>query len=48
MDTLNDNVDNQKSCQWKCFILQVAAKKNLQPEYFLAANRGDIYIVKGG
>ena len=48
MDTLNDNVDDQKSCQWKCFILQVAAKKNFQPEYFLAANRGDIYIVKGG
>ena len=47
MDTLNDNVDNQKSCQWKCFILQVAAKKNFQPEYFLAANRGDIYKLKG-
>ena len=27
MDTLNDNVDNAKSCQWKRFILQFAAKK---------------------
>ena len=49
MDTLNDNVDNEKSCQLKCFIPQVAAKKNFQPEYFLVANRGDIkfYIIKG-
>ena len=47
MDTLNDNVDNAKSCQWKRFILQFAAKKNLPPEYFLATDRGDIYIIKG-
>ena len=25
MDTLNDKVDNAKSCQWKHFILQFAA-----------------------
>ena len=44
MDTLNDNVDNTKSCQWKHFILQFAA---LPREYFLAADRGDVYIIKG-
>ena len=27
MDTLNDNFDNAKSCQWERFILQFAAKK---------------------
>ena len=48
MDTLNDNVDNAKSCQWKRFILQFAAKKNLPPEYFLATDRGDIYIILKG
>ena len=42
MDTLNDNVDNAKSCQWKRLILQFAAKKN-----FLAADRRDIYIING-
>ena len=26
MDTLNDNVDNAKSCRWKRLILQFAAK----------------------
>ena len=35
IDTLNDNVDNAKSFQWKCFILQFAAKKNFPQEYFL-------------
>ena len=39
MDTLNDNVENAKSCQWKRFILQFSAKK--------AADRRDIYIIKG-
>ena len=47
MDTLNDKVDNAKSCQWKRFILLFTAKKNFPPEYFLAADRGDIYIIKG-
>ena len=47
MDTLNDNVDNAKSCRWKRFILQFAANKNYPPEYFLTANRGDIYIIRG-
>ena len=42
MDTLNDNVDNAKSCQWKRLILQFAAKKN-----FLAADRRDIYVING-
>ena len=45
MDTLNDNVDNAKSCQWKRFILQFAAQ--FPPGYFLAADRGDVYIIKG-
>ena len=42
MDTLNDNVDNAKSCQWKRLILQFVAKKN-----FLAADRRDIYVING-
>ena len=44
MDTLNNNA---KSCQWKRFILQFAAKKNFPRKYFLAADRGDVYIIKG-
>ena len=32
---------------WKRFILQFPAKKNFPPEYFLAADRRDIYIIKG-
>ena len=47
MDTLNDNVGNAKSCRWKRFILQFAANKNSPPEYFLKANKGDIYIIRG-
>ena len=27
IDTLNDNIDKAKSCQWKRFIVQFAAKK---------------------
>ena len=47
IDTLNDNVNNAKSFQWKRFILQFAAKKNFLREYFLAADRGDVYLIKG-
>ena len=47
MDTLNDNVRNAKSYQWKRVILQFAAKRNLTPEYFSAADRGDVDIIKG-
>ena len=47
MDTLNDNVDNAKSCRWKRLILQFAAKTNFPWEYFLAADRGVVYIIKG-
>ena len=47
MDTLNDNFDNAKSCQWKRFTLQFAAKNNFPLEYFLAAETRDIYIIKG-
>ena len=47
VDTLNDNVDNAKSCQWKRFILELAAKKKFPPEYFLATDRVDIHIIKG-
>ena len=46
MDTLNDNVDNAKSCRWKRLILQFAAKTNFPREYFLAADRGN-HIIKG-
>ena len=48
IDTLNENVDNAKSFQWKCFILQFAAQKNFPREYFLAADRGDVYPIYEG
>ena len=47
VDTLNDIVDDAKSCQWERFILQFAAKKHFPRDYFFAADRGDVYIIKG-
>ena len=40
MDTLNDNVENAKSCQWKRFILQFAAKINFNMGVFLSRWQG--------
>ena len=49
MDTLNETVDNAKSSQRKRFQLHspICRQKNFPPEYFLAADRRDIYIIKG-
>ena len=41
MDTLKDNVDYAKSASF-CNL-----PRNFPREYFLAADRGDVYIIKG-
>ena len=38
----------RKAASESASFSKLPPKKNFQPEYFLAANRGDIYIVKGG
>ena len=38
----------RNATKWKRFILQFAAKKNFPREYFLAADKGNVYIVKEG
>ena len=43
MNTLNDNVDNAK----KKAASERASFCNLPREYFLAADRGEVYIIKG-
>ena len=37
----------RNAAKWKRFILQFAAKKNFPREYFLAADKEKVYIVKG-
>ena len=45
--TKRQRPQHAKSCQWKRVILQFAAKRNLTREYFSAADRGDVDIIKG-